>query len=422
MLKKFRGMFSNDLSIVIYVKGQGIVLNEPSVVAIRQDRAGSPKSVAAVGHDAKQMLGRTPGNIAAIRPMKDGVIADFFVTEKMLQHFIKQVHSNSFMRPSPRVLVCVPVGATQVERRAIRESAQGAGAREVFLIEEPMAAAIGAGLPVSEATGSMVVDIGGGTTEVAVISLNGVVYSSSVRIGGDRFDEAIINYVRRNYGSLIGEATAERIKHEIGSAYPGDEVREIEVRGRNLAEGVPRGFTLNSNEILEALQEPLTGIVVRIGGDRFDEAIINYVRRNYGSLIGEATAERIKHEIGSAYPGDEVREIEVRGRNLAEGVPRGFTLNSNEILEALQEPLTGIVSAVMVALEQCPPELASDISERGMVLTGGGALLRNLDRLLMEETGIPVVVAEDPLTCVARGGGKALEMIDMHGGDLFSEE
>lgn len=202
------------------------------MVVIRQDRAGSPKSVAAVGHDAKQMLGRTPGNIAAIRPMKDGVIADFFVTEKMLQHFIKQVHSNSFMRPSPRVLVCVPVGATQVERRAIRESAQGAGAREVFLIEEPMAAAIGAGLPVSEATGSMVVDIGGGTTEVAVISLNGVVYSSSVRIGGDRFDEAIINYVRRNYGSLIGEATAERIKHEIGSAYPGDEVREIEVRAQ----------------------------------------------------------------------------------------------------------------------------------------------------------------------------------------------
>ena len=328
MFKKFRGMFSNDLSIdlgtantLIYVKGQGIVLNEPSVVAIRQDRAGSPKSVAAVGHEAKQMLGRTPGNIAAIRPMKDGVIADF-------------------MRPSPRVLGCVPGGATQVERRAIRESAQGAGAREVFLIEEPMAAAIGAGLPVSEATGSMVVDIGGGTTEVAVISLNGVVYSSSVRIGGDRFDEAIINYVRRNYGSLIGEATAERIKHGIGSAYPGDEVHEIEVRGRNLAEGVPRGFTLNSNEILEALQEPLTGIV----------------------------------------------------------------------------------SAVMVALEQCPPELASDISERGMVLTGGGALLRNLDRLLMEETGIPVVVAEDPLTCVARGGGKALEMIDMHGGDLFSEE
>lgn len=226
MLKKFRGMFSNDLSIdlgtantLIYVKGQGIVLNEPSVVAIRRS-CRFAKSVAAVGHDAKQMLGRTPGNIAAIRPMKDGVIADFFVTEKMLQHFIKQVHSNSFMRPSPRVLVCVPVGATRVERRAIRESAQGAGAREVFLIEEPMAAAIGAGLPVSEATGSMVVDIGGGTTEVAVISLNGVVYSSSVRIGGDRFDEAIINYVRRNYGSLIGEATAERIKHEIGSAYP----------------------------------------------------------------------------------------------------------------------------------------------------------------------------------------------------------
>jgi rod shape-determining protein MreB len=284
------------------------------------------------------MLGRTPGNIKAIRPMKDGVIADFYVTEKMLQHFIKQVHNNNFMRPSPRVLICVPCGATQVEKRAIRESAMGAGAREVYLIEEPMAAAIGAGLPVSEATGSMVVDIGGGTTEVAIISLNGVVYSSSVRIGGDKFDEAIINYVRRNFGSLIGEATAENIKHQIGSAFKTD--------------------------------DPV--------------------------------------------------EIEVRGRNLAEGVPRSFTLNSHEILEALQEPLMGIVSAVMVALEQSPPELASDISAHGMVLTGGGALLKDLDRLLMEETGIPVVVADDPLTCVARGGGKALEMIDVHGGDVFS--
>ena len=346
MFKKLRGVFSNDLSIdlgtantLIYVKDQGIVLNEPSVVAIRQER-GNAKSVAAVGHAAKQMLGRTPGNISAIRPMKDGVIADFYVTEKMLQHFIKQVHDNNYFRPSPRVLVCVPCGSTQVERRAIKESALGAGAREVYLLDEPLAAAIGAGLPVSEATGSMVVDIGGGTTEVAIISLNGVVYSQSVRIGGDKFDEAIISYVRRNYGSLIGEATAERITHEIGSAYPGEEVREIEVRGRNLAEGVPRSFTLNSNEILEALQEPLSGIV----------------------------------------------------------------------------------AAVMVALEQSPPELASDISERGMVLTGGGALLKDIDRLLMEETGIPVVVAEDPLTCVARGGGKALELIDMHGGDLFHYE
>ncbi len=346
MFKKLRGVFSNDLSIdlgtantLIYVKDQGIVLNEPSVVAIRQER-GNAKSVAAVGHAAKQMLGRTPGNSSAIRPMKDGVIADFYVTEKMLQHFIKQVHDNNYFRLSPRVLVCVPCGSTQVERRASKESALCAGAREVYLIDEPMAAAIGAGLPVSEATGSMVVDIGGGTTEVAIISLNGVVYSQSVRIGGDKFDEAIISYVRRNYGSLIGEATAERIKHEIGSAYPGEEVREIEVRGRNLAEGVPRSFTLNSNEILEALQEPLSGIV----------------------------------------------------------------------------------SAVMVALEQSPPELASDISERGMVLTGGGALLKDIDRLLMEETGIPVVVAEDPLTCVARGGGKALELIDMHGGDLFHYE
>ncbi len=347
MFKKIRGIFSNDLSIdlgtantLIYVKNKGIVLNEPSVVAIRKDRIGSSKIVTAVGYQAKQMLGRTPGNICAIRPMKDGVIADFFVTEKMLQYFIKKVHTNSFMRPSPRVLICVPVGATQVERRAIKESALGAGAREVFLIDEPMAAAIGANLPVSEPTGSMIIDIGGGTTEVAIISLNGIVYSSSVRIGGDKFDESIINYIRRNYGSLIGEATAEKIKHMIGCAYPDSSVFEIEVRGRNMAEGVPRSFILNSNEIL-------------------------------GSL---------------------------------------------------QESLNGIVSAIMVALEQCPPELASDISERGMVLTGGGALLKNLDRLIIKETSIPVIIADDPLTCVARGGGKALDMIDIYDGELFSNE
>ena len=348
MFKKLRGLFSSDLSIdlgtantLIYVRGKGIVLNEPSVVAIRQERgAGGSKSIAAVGNDAKRMLGRTPGHITAIRPLKDGVIADFTVTEKMLQHFIHKVHENKFLRPSPRVLVCVPCGSTQVERRAIRESAAGAGARDVYLIEEPMAAAIGAGLPVSEASGSMVLDIGGGTTEVAVISLNGIVYSESVRIGGDRFDEAIINYIRRNYGTLIGEATAERIKHEIGSAYPGSEVREIEVRGRNLAEGIPRSFVLNSNEILESLQEPLSGIV----------------------------------------------------------------------------------SAVKTALEQTPPELGADVAERGMVLTGGGALLKDLDRLLMEETGIPVIIADDPLTCVARGGGRALEMMDEKGVDVFATE
>lgn len=268
MFKKLRGMFSTDLSIdlgtantLIYVRGKGIVLNEPSVVAIRQE--GGQKRVAAVGIEAKRMLGRTPGNIQAIRPMKDGVIADFFVTEKMLQHFIHKVHENRFLRPSPRVLVCVPCGSTQVERRAIRESAMGAGAREVYLIEEPMAAAIGAGMPVEEASGSMVVDIGGGTTEVAIISLSGIVYSQSVRIGGDRFDESIVSYVRRHYGSLIGETTAERIKQEIGSAFPANEVRAVEVRGRNLAEGVPRSFVLNSSEILEALTEPLSGIVDR---------------------------------------------------------------------------------------------------------------------------------------------------------------
>ncbi len=348
MFDSLFGFLSNDISIdlgtantLIYMRGKGIVLNEPSVVAIRQDRGpGGPKSIEAVGLAAKKMLGRTPENILAIRPMKDGVIADFTYTEKMLQHFIKKVHQNRLFRPSPRVVVCVPCGATQVERRAIRESANGAGARRVFLIEEPMAAAIGAGIPVDEARGSMVLDIGGGTSEVAVMSLNGIVYSASVRIGGDKFDEAIINYVRRNYGILIGEATAERIKHEVGSAYPGKELLEIEVKGRNLAEGVPRSFSLTSNEVLEALQEPLYGIV----------------------------------------------------------------------------------SAVKTALEQTPPELGADVAERGIVLTGGGALLRDLDRLLMEETGIPVVIADDPLTCVARGGGRVLEMIDEQGTSFLAVE
>lgn len=345
MFKRLRGLFSSDLSIdlgtantLIYVRGKGIVLNEPSVVAIRQHNG--QKSVAAVGREAKKMLGRTPGNITAIRPLKDGVIADFHVTEKMLQHFIQKVHRYSFIAPSPRVLICVPCKSTQVERKAIKESAEVAGAREVYLIEEPMTAALGAGLPVDEARGSMVVDIGGGTTEIAIISLNGVVYSDSVRVGGDKFDEAIVTYVRRHHGSLIGEATAEKIKTEIGCAYPLDEILELDVRGRNLAEGVPRSFTLNSNEVLEALQEPLSAIV----------------------------------------------------------------------------------SAIRSALEQSPPELAADISERGVVLTGGGSLLRNLDRLISEETSLPVIVAEDPLTCVARGGGKALELMDERGFDLFVVE
>ena len=349
MFKKFLGLFSNDLSIdlgtantLVYVKGQGIVLDEPSVVAVRQDRIGLSKSIAAVGTNAKLMLGRTPRSITAIRPMKDGVIADFFVTEKMLQHFIKQVHSNNFMRPSPRVLICVPAGATQVERRAIKESAMGAGAREVYLIEEPMAAAIGAGLPVHEATGSMVIDIGGGTTEVAVLSLNGIVYSTSVRIGGDKLDDAIVAYVRRHFGSAIGEATEERIKKEIALATIRDE--------------------------------------------------------------------------------DEVKTMDVHGHNLAEGAPRTFELNSRHVLEAIEQPLDGIVGAVKSVLEQCPPELAADIFERGMVLTGGGALLQNLDILLSEATGVPVIVADEPLTCVARGGGQALDMIDMHGGDVFSPD
>jgi rod shape-determining protein MreB len=339
--------FNNDLAIdlgtantLIYVRSKGIVLDEPSVVAIRQD--GGPngkKMIQEVGLAAKAMLGRTPHNITAIRPMKDGVIADFTVTEQMLKHFIKKVHDSRLFSPSPRIIICVPCGSTQVERRAIRESAIGAGASKVYLIEEPMAAAIGADLPVGEATGSMVVDIGGGTTEVGVISLGGLVYAGSVRVGGDKFDEAIINYIRRNYGMLIGETTAEQIKKEIGSAFPGSEVKEKEVKGRNLAEGIPRSFTISSNEILEALTDPLNSIV----------------------------------------------------------------------------------SAVKSALEQTPPELAADIAEKGMVLTGGGALLRDIDRLLMEETGLPVIVAEDPLTCVVRGSGRALERMEKMG-SIFTND
>jgi rod shape-determining protein MreB len=346
MFKKFRSLFSNDLSIdlgtantLIYMKDHGIVLNEPSVVAVRMDRGiGGPKDIASVGIEAKMMLGRTPGHISTIRPLKDGVIADFEMTSAMLQHFIRKVHSNRWLKPSSRVLICVPCGSTQVERKAIQESADEAGASDVYLIEEPMAAAIGAGIPIHEARGSMVLDIGGGTSEVAVLSLNGIVYAASVKIGGDKFDEAIISYVRRSYGTLIGESSAERIKQEIGCAYPSTEVKTIEITGRNLAEGVPRMFSINNNEILEALHEPLAGIV----------------------------------------------------------------------------------SAVKTALEQTPPELCADVAEQGIVLTGGGALLTDLDKLLMEETGLPVLIAEDPLTCVARGGGKALEIMDEQGSDFFT--
>ena len=346
MFGALRRYFSTDLAIdlgtantLIYVRDKGIVLDEPSVVAIRHE--GGPqgkKTIQAVGREAKAMLGKVPGNIEAIRPMKDGVIADFTVTEQMLKQFIRMVSRRNFFN-GPRIIICVPCGSTQVERRAIRESALGAGASDVYLIEEPMAAAIGAGFPVSEASGSMVVDIGGGTTEVGVISLGGMVYKGSARVGGDKFDDAIINYIRRNYGMLIGDPTAEAIKKQIGSAFPGSEVKEMEVKGRNLSEGVPRSFTISSNEILEALTEPLNSIV----------------------------------------------------------------------------------SEVKKALEETPPELGADIAERGMMLTGGGALLRDLERLLAEETGLPVLVAEEPLTCVVRGCGLALERMERLG-NIFTNE
>jgi rod shape-determining protein MreB len=326
-------MLSSDMAIdlgtantLVYVKGRGVVLNEPSVVAI-VNKSGK-KQVLAVGNDAKMMLGRTPGNIEAIRPMRDGVIADFEVAEEMIKHFIRKVHNRRSFA-NPMIIVCVPSGSTAVERRAIQESALSAGARRVYLIEEPMAAAIGAGLPVNEPTGSMVVDIGGGTTEVAVLSLGGIVYSRSVRVGGDKMDEAIIAYIRRNHNLLIGESSAERIKKQIGSAAPPND---------------GTGATMD-----------------------------------------------------------------IKGRDLLNGVPKEITITERQISEALAEPVSAIVEAVKVALEQTPPELAADIVDKGIVLTGGGALLANLDQVLREETGLPVSIADDALSCVALGTGRTLE-------------
>jgi len=326
------GLFSNDLAIdlgtantLVYVKGKGIVLREPSVVAVRKDEKGNTK-VLAVGKEAKMMLGRTPGNISAIRPMKDGVIADFEITEAMLRHFIRKVHNRTTL-VRPRIIICVPSGITQVEKRAVRESAESAGAREVFLIEEPMAAAIGAGLPITEPTSNMVVDIGGGTTEVAVISLAGIVYSKSVRVGGDKMDEAILQHIKRKYNLLIGLSTAEIIKTTIGNAFPSDHIETIEVKGRDLVTGIPKILTIDSDEVRKSISE----------------------------------------------------QVET------------------------------IVETVRIALEQTPPELAADIVDRGIVLTGGGALLKDLDVLLREETKLPITITEDPLSTVVLGSGKALD-------------
>ena len=333
MFSKLTGWMSADMAIdlgtantLVYVKGRGIVLNEPSVVAIAEEKG--KKKVLAVGDEAKMMLGRTPGYIHAIRPLRDGVIADFEVAEEMIKHFIRKVHNRRSFA-SPIIIVCVPSGSTAVERRAIQESAESAGARRVFLIEEPMAAAIGAGLPVTEPTGSMVVDIGGGTTEVAVLSLGGIVYSRSVRVGGDKLDEAIIAYIRRNHNLLIGEGSAERIKKEIGSACP-----------------------------------PADG---------------------------------------------DGRTMEIKGRDLMNGVPKELVVSERQIAESLTEPVGAIIEAVKVALEHTAPELAADIVDKGIVLTGGGALLSNLDYVLRHATGLPVSIADDPLSCVALGTGRALE-------------
>ena len=331
VFNKLWGFFSNDMGIdlgtantVVYVKGKGIVLNEPSVVAVEKDT----NRILAVGTEAKRMLGRTPGSIVAIRPLKDGVIADFEITENMIKYFIRKVHNRKTLI-SPLVVIGVPSGITEVEKRAVEDSAARAGARDVFLIEEPMAAAIGVGLPVHEPAGNMILDIGGGTTEVAIISLAGIVFSRSVRVGGDEMDEAIITYMKRSYNLMIGERTAEQIKIDVGAAIP--------------------------------LDEPLT--------------------------------------------------IEVKGRDLVAGLPKTLTVNSEEIREALAEPVSTIVESVRVCLERCPPELSADLVDRGIVMVGGGALLRGLDKLLSKETGLPVHVADDPLTAVALGTGKVIENV-----------
>ena len=335
MFNLFKGQnLSIDLgtaNTLIYMDGK-VVLNEPSVVALRNEKGVSESTVIAVGQEAKNMLGRTPGAIEAIRPMKDGVIADFKVTEKMLQFFMKKVLKSGFFSPSPKVLICVPCGATQVERRAIKESAIGAGARDVYLIEEPMAAALGAGMAIEEASGAMVLDIGGGTTEIAILSLNGIVYSDSIRCGGDVFDDTIVKFVRRVHGIIIGDATAEQIKEEVGCAFESKIVKKNEYRGRAVSTGLPVSFEVTNNEILEALNEPL-----------------------------------------------------------------GLITNS-----------------LRAALESTPPELSSDIAQNGLVVTGGGALLEGIDRLINNKTNLVVSIADDPLTCVARGGGLALEMINQH--------
>jgi len=337
ILDPILGWFSNDLAIdlgtantVVYAKGKGIVVSEPSVVAVTRDSRGIDK-VRAVGKEAKEMLGRTPGNIVAIRPMKDGVIADFEITEAMLRYFITKVHDRKRM-VRPRIVIAVPSGITEVEKRAVRESAMSAGAREVYLIEEPMAAAIGAGLPITEPSGNMIIDIGGGTTEVAVISLSGIVYANSTRVGGDKMDEAIIHYVKRKYNLLIGERTAERIKIAIGTAHPGE------------------------------------------GG---------------------------------------IEMMEVKGRDLVAGIPKILEIKSEEVREALSETVNAIVESVKIALERTPPELAADIVDKGIVLVGGGSLLRNLDVLLRESTGLPVMLAEDPLNAVAIGTGRTLDEIPL---------
>ena len=330
------GLFSNDLAIdlgtattLIYVKGKGIVSCEPSVVAVQRDNRGG-KKVLAVGREAKEMLGRTPGNIQAVRPLRDGVIADFEITEAMLRYFISRANNKRTL-VKPRIIICVPFGITEVEKRAVKESAEGAGAREVYLIEEPMAAAIGAGLPITEPSGNMVVDIGGGTTEVAVISLAGIVYSQSVRVGGDKMDESIMAYMKRKYNMAIGEQTAERIKITVGNAYP--------------------------------LEQQLT--------------------------------------------------MEVKGRDMVAGIPKTVVVNSDEIRDSLSEPTNAIVEAVLIALERTPPELAADIVDKGIVLTGGGALLKNIDVLLREETGLPVMVCDDPVSAVVLGSGKALDHLEL---------
>ena len=446
------GIDLGTASVLVYVKGKGVVLNEPSVVAMDKTTGKLLK----VGTDAQAMLGRTPGNIIAIRPLREGVISDYDMTERMLKEFIHKVAGFSFFKP--RVIICVPSGITEVEERAVIDAGIQAGARKVYLIEEPVAAAIGAGIDITQPDGHMVVDIGGGTADIAVISLSGVVESASIKIAGDQLNEAVVKYMRRKHNLLVGERTAEEMKKQIGCVFPKDEEETMDVKGRCLLTGLPKVVTVSSTEMMDAFEEPverimeaihsvlertppelvadvstngiimtgggtadiavisLSGVVesasIKIAGDQLNEAVVKYMRRKHNLLVGERTAEEMKKQIGCVFPKDEEETMDVKGRCLLTGLPKVVTVSSTEMMDAFEEPVERIMEAIHSVLERTPPELVADISTNGIVMTGGGSLVSGFDKLVTARTGIHTVIADDAISCVALGTGKSLDSLN----------